>query len=66
MADYSNINDVKARLAELGQRLLNKDYETPQDKHNLHRERYILKQQLAALERGGTSYFIDWLDRKEG
>ena len=64
MADYSNINDVKMRLAELGQILLNKEYETPDDKNRLHRERYILKQQLAALEQGGTSYFIDWLNKK--
>ena len=65
MADYRNINDVKARLAELGQKLLNKEYQTPEDKNRLHRERYILKHQLAALEQGGTSYFIDWLDKKE-
>ena len=66
MANYSNIKDVKARLEELGKRLVNKDYETPQEKHNIHRERWILKNQLAALERGSSSYFIDWLDRKEG
>lgn len=66
MANYSNIKDVKARLEELGKRLVNKDYETPQEKHNIHRERWILKNQLAALEQGNTSYFIDWLDRKEG
>ena len=41
---YSSIPEVKARLAELGQKLVNKDYETPQDKHNIHRERWILKQ----------------------
>jgi len=66
MANYSNIKEVKARLEELGKRLVNKDYETPQEKHNIHRERWILKNQLAALEQGNTSYFIDWLDRKEG
>ncbi len=66
MANYSNIKDEKARLEELGKRLVNKDYETPQEKHNIHRERWILKNQLAALERGSSSYFIDWLDRKEG
>ena len=66
MANYSNIKEVKARLEELGKRLVNKDYETPQEKHDIHRERWILKNQLAALEQGNTSYFIDWLDRKEG
>lgn len=66
MANYSNIKEVKARLEELGQRLVNKDYNSPQEKHNIHRERWILKNQLAALESGNTSYFIDWLDRKEG
>ena len=63
---YSSIPEVKARLAELGQKLVNKDYETPQDKHNIHRERWILKHQLEALENGSESYFIDWLDKKEG
>ena len=66
MADYTNINDVKARLAELGQKLVNKDYDSPEEKNALHRERYILKHQLAALQEGNTSYFIDWLDKKEG
>lgn len=66
MANYSNVKEVKARLEELGQRLVNKDYASPQEKHNIHRERWILKNQLAALESGNTSYFIDWLDRKEG
>ena len=66
MANYSNIKEVKARLEELGKRLVNKDYETPQEKHDIHRERWILKNQLAALEQGNTSYFIDWIDRKEG
>ena len=66
MSNYSNINEVKKRLAEIGKKLVNKEYDTPDDKNMLHRERYILKQQLAALERGGTSYFIDWLDKKEG
>lgn len=66
MANYSNIKEVKARLEELGQRLVNSEYETPQEKHNIHRERWLLKNQLAALEQGNTSNFIDWLDRKEG
>ena len=66
MANYSNIKEVKARLEELGKRLVNNEYETPQEKHNIHRERWLLKNQLAALEQGNTSNFIDWLDRKEG
>ena len=64
MANYSNIKEVKARLEELGKRLVNKDYASPQEKHDIHRERWILKNQLAALESGNTSYFIDWLDKK--
>ena len=65
MADYRNIKDVKIRLAEIGQRLVNKDYDTPHEKNELYRERYILKHQLAALQEGNTSYFIDWLNSKE-
>lgn len=62
---YNTIQEVKSRLEELGQRLVNKDYSSPQEKHEIHRERWILKNQLAALENGNTSYFIDWLNSKE-
>ena len=65
MMDYSNIQDVKARLEELGKRLVNKDYKDPAEKNKIHRERWILKKQLAALAEGNTSYFIDWLNSKE-
>ena len=65
MSNYSNIQAVKTRLAELGERLVNKDYKDPAEKHEIHKERWILKNQLAALEQGNTSYFIDWLNNKE-
>ena len=65
MINYHNIQDVKSRLEELGTRLVNKDYKDPAEKHEIHRERWILKNQLAALEAGNTSYFIDWLNSKE-
>lgn len=64
MADLKDRNWVKARLMELGERLKNKDYKDPAEKHEIHRERWILKNQLAALESGSSSFFIDWLDQK--
>lgn len=66
MINYHNIQDIKSRLEELGKRLVNKEYNDPIEKHEIHKERWILKNQLAALEEGNTSYFIDWLNGKEG
>lgn len=59
--DYQNKEDVKKRLDELGKKLANKEYSTPEEKHEIHRERWILKNQLSALERGEKSFFVDWI-----
>lgn len=64
MPDYNSIAEVKEQISKLCQRLVNKDYADEREKLWIKRERTILRNQLAALERGSTSYFINWIGQR--
>ena len=56
--ENNQIEAVKAEIEALRQRINSGDYENPQEKHELEKQRWLLKKHLAALEAGLDTFIV--------
>ena len=56
--DNNQIETVKAKIEALRKRINTSDYENPQEKHELEKQRWLLKKHLAALEAGLDTFIV--------
>ena len=54
----NQIETVKAEIEAIRQRINTGDYENPQEKHELEKQRWLLKKYLAALEAGLDTFIV--------
>lgn len=59
MSNIQKIKSIKAEIAEISKKIVDKDYETLQDKHDLQKKRWILKRTLTAIETGEDCGYLD-------
>ena len=57
---YTNddAKQVEQRIEMISKRIADRDYCNPQEKHNLQKERWLLKKHLEALKAGLNSIII--------
>lgn len=56
--DNNQIETVKVKIEALRKRINTGDYENPQEKHELEKQRWLLKKHLAALEAGLDTFIV--------
>lgn len=59
MSNIQKIKSIKAEIAEISKKIVNKDYDTEQSKHDLQKRRWILKRTLSAIEAGEDCGYLD-------
>ena len=52
------ISNTRSKIDALRQQINAGDYENPQEKHDLEKQRWLLKKHLAALEAGLDTFII--------
>ncbi len=58
MMKNKQIEATKAEIDALRQRINDRDYKDPAEKHELEKRRWLLKKHLAALEAGLDSFIV--------
>ena len=58
MDKNTEISKVQEQIKALRQRINNSDYENLQEKHELEKQRWLLKKHLAALEAGLDTFIV--------
>ena len=58
MMKNGQIESVKAEIEALRQRINNRDYKDPAEKHELEKRRWLLKKHLAALQAGLDTFIV--------
>ena len=56
--ENNQIEAVKAEIEALRQRINSGDYKDPAEKHELEKQRWLLKKHLAALEAGLDTFIV--------
>ena len=59
MSNIQKIKEIKAEKAAISKKIIDKDYDTAQDKHDLQKKRWILKRTLTAIELGEDCGYLD-------
>ena len=58
MDKNTEISKVQEQIKALRQRINNSDYENLQEKHELEKQRWLLKKHLAALKAGLDTFIV--------
>ena len=58
MMESDQIEATKAEIEALRQRIKGGDYKDPAEKHELEKQRWLLKKYLAALESGLDTFIV--------
>ncbi len=58
MMDNCQIESVRAKIEALRQRINDGDYKDPAEKHEIEKQRWLLKKYLAALEAGLDTFIV--------
>ena len=56
--ETNQIEAIKAEIEALRQRINNGDYKDPAEKHELEKQRWLLKKHLSALEAGLDTFIV--------
>lgn len=59
MSNVAKIKSIKAEIAEISKHIVNQDYQTAQEKHDLQKRKWILKRMLSAIEAGEDYGYLD-------
>ena len=59
MNNIEKIKEIKAEIAAISKKIVDKTYETLDEKHELQKKRWLLKRMLSAIERGEDSGYLD-------
>ena len=52
MSDIERIKEIKEEIAAISKKIVDKAYETLDEKHELQKKRWLLKRMLSAIESG--------------
>ena len=58
MEQNAEIKKIQEQIDTIRQRINNKDYKDPAEKHALEKQRWLLKKHLAALEAGLDTFIV--------
>ncbi len=59
MSNVEKIKEIKAEIAEISKKIVDKAYETLDEKHELQKKRWLLKRMLSAIETGESYGYLD-------
>lgn len=59
MSNIEKIKEIKAEIAAISKKIVDKAYETLDEKHELQKKRWLLKRMLSAIENGEDCGYLD-------
>lgn len=59
MSNIEKIKSIKNDIAALSKKIIEKQYETTEEKHKLQKKRWLLKRMLSAIENGEDCGYLD-------
>ena len=59
MSNIEKIKSIKDDIAALSRIIVEKQYETAEEKHELQKKRWLLKRMLSAIENGEDCSYLD-------
>ena len=58
MNTIEKMESIKNEIAEVSKRIVDKDYKTVDEKHELQKKRWLLKRMLSAIQDGSDSSYL--------
>ena len=59
MSNIEKINNIKDEIAMLSKQIVDKQYKTLDEKHELQKKRWLLKRMLSAIQDGSDSSYLN-------
>ena len=59
MSNFEKIKSIKDEITAISQRIVEKRYETADEKHELQKRRWLLKRMLSAIENSEDYRYLD-------
>lgn len=59
MSNVQRIKEVKAEIAGISKKIVEKAYDSLEEKHELQKRRWLLKRLLSAIEAGTDSSYLE-------